>query len=59
MILVLGGTTEGRLAVKVLDESGKPYFTLRAATRSKSVAGTGSVSPGAWMRKDGSVLPGA
>lgn len=26
MILVLGGTTEGRLAVKVLDESGKPYF---------------------------------
>lgn len=26
MILVLGGTTEGRLAVKVLDGSGKPYF---------------------------------
>ncbi len=26
MILVLGGTTEGRLAVKVLDESGKSYF---------------------------------
>lgn len=26
MILVLGGTTEGGLAVKVLDESGKPYF---------------------------------
>lgn len=26
MILVLGGTTEGRLAVKALDESGKPYF---------------------------------
>lgn len=26
MILVLGGTTEGRLAVKVLDEAGKPYF---------------------------------
>lgn len=26
MILVLGGTTEGRLAVKVLEESGKPYF---------------------------------
>ena len=25
MILVLGGTTEGRLAVKALDESGKPY----------------------------------
>lgn len=26
MILVLGGTTEGRLAVKTLDESGKAYF---------------------------------
>lgn len=26
MILVLGGTTEGRLAVKVLDEAGKSYF---------------------------------
>lgn len=26
MILVLGGTTEGRLAVKVLDEAGKFYF---------------------------------
>lgn len=26
MILVLGGTTEGRLAVKTLDESGKVYF---------------------------------
>lgn len=26
MILILGGTTEGRLAVKTLDESGKAYF---------------------------------
>lgn len=26
MILVLGGTTEGRLAVSVMDEAGKPYF---------------------------------
>lgn len=26
MILVLGGTTEGRLVVKVLDEAGKSYF---------------------------------
>ena len=26
MILVLGGTTEGRLAVKIIDEAGKPYF---------------------------------
>lgn len=26
MILIFGGTTEGRLAVKVADEAGKPYF---------------------------------
>lgn len=26
MILILGGTTEGRIAVKVADEAGKPYF---------------------------------
>ena len=26
MILILGGTTEGRTAVKVADEAGKPYF---------------------------------
>ncbi|MCM1076740.1 MAG: cobalt-precorrin-5B (C(1))-methyltransferase CbiD [Bacteroides sp.] len=26
MILVFGGTTEGRLAVRTLDESGNPYF---------------------------------
>lgn len=26
MILVLGGTTEGRIAVKVLDEAGKPFY---------------------------------
>lgn len=26
MILVLGGTTEGRTAVKVLEEAGKPYY---------------------------------
>lgn len=26
MILVLGGTTEGRIAAKVLDEAGKPFF---------------------------------
>lgn len=26
MILILGGTTEGRAAVKVADEAGKPYF---------------------------------
>lgn len=26
MILILGGTTEGRLAVKVADEAGKPFF---------------------------------
>ena len=26
MILILGGTTEGRLAVKVVDEAGSPYF---------------------------------
>lgn len=26
MILVLGGTTEGRIAAKVLDEVGKPFF---------------------------------
>ena len=26
MILILGGTTEGRTAVKVVDEAGTPYF---------------------------------
>ena len=26
MILILGGTTEGRLAVRVADEAGSPYF---------------------------------
>lgn len=26
MILILGGTTEGRLAVKVADEAGKPFY---------------------------------
>lgn len=26
MILILGGTTEGRAAVKTIDEAGKPYF---------------------------------
>ncbi|MDE6685567.1 MAG: cobalt-precorrin-5B (C(1))-methyltransferase CbiD [Duncaniella sp.] len=26
MILVLGGTTEGRVAVRVLDEAGKPFY---------------------------------
>ncbi len=26
MILILGGTTEGRISVKVADEAGKPYF---------------------------------
>ena len=26
MILILGGTTEGRLAVKVADEAGSPYY---------------------------------
>lgn len=26
MILILGGTTEGRAAVKVIDEAGKPFF---------------------------------
>lgn len=26
MILILGGTTEGRLAVKVVDEAGSPYY---------------------------------
>lgn len=26
MILILGGTTEGRTAVRVIDEAGKPYF---------------------------------
>ena len=26
MILILGGTTEGRTAEKVADEAGKPYF---------------------------------
>ena len=26
MILVLGGTTEGRVAVRTLEEAGKPFF---------------------------------
>lgn len=26
MILILGGTTEGRLAVNTLDESGSPFY---------------------------------
>ena len=26
MILILGGTTEGRAAVKTADEAGSPYF---------------------------------
>ena len=26
MILILGGTTEGRLAVRVADEAGSPYY---------------------------------
>ena len=26
MILIFGGTTEGRTAVKVLDEAGSPYY---------------------------------
>ena len=26
MILILGGTTEGRMAVKVADEAGSPYY---------------------------------
>lgn len=26
MVLIFGGTTEGRLAVKVLDEAGSPYY---------------------------------
>ena len=26
MILVLGGTTEGRIAVQTLEEAGKPFY---------------------------------
>ena len=26
MILILGGTTEGRMAVRVADEANQPYF---------------------------------
>ena len=28
MILVLGGTTEGRIAAKVVDEADKPFYTI-------------------------------
>ena len=26
MILILGGTTEGRIAVRTLEEAGKPFY---------------------------------
>lgn len=35
MILVLGGTTEGRIAAKVLDEAGKPFFYSTCGTEQK------------------------
>ena len=33
MILILGGTTEGRLAVKVADEAGSPYYYSTRGTQ--------------------------
>ena len=39
MILILGGTTEGRMAVRVADEAGSPYYystKRRSATNSMS-----------------------
>lgn len=35
MILVLGGTTEGRIAAKVLDEAGKTFFYSTCGTEQK------------------------
>lgn len=34
MILILGGTTEGRVAVQTLEEAGKPfYYSTRGENR--------------------------
>lgn len=35
MILILGGTTEGRQAVEVTDEAGKPYFYSTVSSKQK------------------------
>ena len=37
MILILGGTTEGRTAVKVADEAGKPYFYSTKAKEKQKI----------------------
>ena len=35
MIIIFGGTTEGRIAAKVLDEAGSPYYYSTVATPNK------------------------
>lgn len=51
MILILGGTTEGRTAVKVADEAGKPYFYSTKENGRRYNASTASVSPEEWTRR--------
>lgn len=51
MILVLGGTTEGRLAVKTLDESGKAYFYSTRGALQQVCCRNGQRVTGAWTRK--------
>lgn len=51
MILVLGGTTEGRLAVQVLDEAGSPYFYSTRGEGQEMVCRHGRLLTGALDRE--------
>lgn len=50
MILILGGTTEGRSAVKVLDEGGAPYFYSTRSDMQRIVCRHGTHISGALNR---------
>ena len=46
MILILGGTTEGRIAARTLEEAGKPFYY---STKGDEQEVTMSVSSSEWV----------
>lgn len=50
MILIFGGTTEGRAVVKVVEQERNLSFIRRSAIRNPSSWFTGNVLSAQWMR---------
>lgn len=58
MILILGGTTEGRKAVQVVESAGKPYYYSTVGNE-QAIEARSCHSPHRWYgrRRDGTILP--